>query len=36
MAVEGSITIGIGANTDEFDKKIADLEKKIQKEENKK
>lgn len=36
MAVEGSITIGIGANTDEFDKKIADLEKKMQKEESKK
>lgn len=36
MAVDGSITIGIGANTDEFDKKIADLEKKMSKEENKK
>lgn len=36
MAVEGSITIGIGANTDEFDKKIADLERKMSKEENKK
>lgn len=36
MAVDGSITIGIGANTDEFDKKIADLEKKMSKEEDKK
>lgn len=35
MAVEGSITIGIGAKTDEFDKKIADLENKMKKEEDK-
>lgn len=36
MAVEGSITIGIGANTDKFDKQIMALEKKIKKQEDKK
>ena len=35
MAVEGSITIGIGANTDKFDKQIAELEKRMKKEEKK-
>ena len=36
MAVEGSITIGIGANTDKFDKQIMALEKRIKKQEDKK
>lgn len=36
MAVDGSITIGIGANTDKFDKQIMALEKKIKKQEDKK
>ena len=35
MAVEGSITIGIGANTDKFDKQIMALEKRIKKQEDK-
>ena len=35
MAVEGSITIGIGANTDKFDRQIAELEKRMKKEEKK-
>ena len=35
MAVDGSITIGIGANTDKFDKQIMALEKKMKKEESK-
>ena len=36
MAVDGSITIGIGANTDKFDKQIMALEKRIKKQEDKK
>ena len=36
MAVDGSITIGIGANTDKFDKQLTDLEKKMRDEEKKK
>lgn len=35
MAVDGSITIGIGANTDKFDRQIAELEKRMKKEEKK-
>lgn len=36
MAVDGSITIGIGANTDKFDKQIMALEKRMKKQEDKK
>ena len=36
MAVEGDITIEIKASTDKFDRQIAELEKKMQKEEDKK
>ena len=35
MAVDGSITIGIGANTDKFDKQIMALEKRIKEQEDK-
>ena len=36
MAVDGEVTIGIKAKTDKFDKQIAELEKKMKKEEDKK
>lgn len=36
MAVEGSITIGTKLDTDKFDRQITQLEKKMQKEEEKK
>lgn len=36
MAVEGSITIGIGVNTDEFDRQIKKIEEKMADEEKKK